>query len=290
MKNIILHLRFPFSFFLLPVFVFAWSQAHHPDTSKTIWIFFLLHLLIYPASNAYNSYFDKDEGAIGGLENPPPVDKNLFYTAWIFDLIAIILAMVFVGKFFAEAILLYGLVSKAYSNDKIRLKKYPIISWLTIGVFQGAFIYLASLQALDNLALQDVLKLRNIFPAILTSLNLLGFYPMTQIYQHDEDEKRGDFTISRLLGIRGTFLFTATLFLFASGGFFVFFQGKTIFNFPAFVLYLLTLSPTLLFFGYWFFITLKNEKKANFKNTMLLNLLGSMGLNAFFLILLFSKK
>jgi 1,4-dihydroxy-2-naphthoate octaprenyltransferase len=28
-----------------------------------------LALLIYPASNAYNSYFDKDEGSIGGFEN-----------------------------------------------------------------------------------------------------------------------------------------------------------------------------------------------------------------------------
>jgi hypothetical protein len=35
--------------------------------------------LAFPASNGYNSYFDKDEDSIGLLEKPPEVDISLYY-------------------------------------------------------------------------------------------------------------------------------------------------------------------------------------------------------------------
>jgi 1,4-dihydroxy-2-naphthoate octaprenyltransferase len=70
MKSTLLHLRIPFSFFLMPVYWFALSQSSTLHTDKAVLVFILLHLLIYPASNAYNSFYDKDESSIGGLENP----------------------------------------------------------------------------------------------------------------------------------------------------------------------------------------------------------------------------
>ncbi|NJK83733.1 MAG: ubiquinone biosynthesis protein UbiA, partial [Saprospiraceae bacterium] len=60
-------------------------------------------------------------------------------------------------------------------------------------------------------------------PAILSSLMLLGSYPMTQIYQHEEDAKRGDTTLSLKLGILGTFHFTAITFGLATAGFVAYF-------------------------------------------------------------------
>ena len=54
-------LRFHFSMFLLPVFLFAISQIGIVDWSKTLFVFFILHLLVYPESNEYNSYMEKDE-------------------------------------------------------------------------------------------------------------------------------------------------------------------------------------------------------------------------------------
>src|SRR5690554_7006697 len=41
-----------------------------------------------PASNGYNSYFDKDEESIGGLETPPPINKALLHYSFFFDAIA----------------------------------------------------------------------------------------------------------------------------------------------------------------------------------------------------------
>ena len=289
MKNILLHLRIPFSFFLMPVYWFALSQTNQANTGISIGVFILLHLLIYPASNAYNSYYDKDEGSIGGLENPPPVSKELFYVAWALDILAIIIAYFLSGWVLALALFIYSSVSKAYSNDKIRLKKYPILSWITVGIFQGAFTYLTVIQAIDNVLISDLLQEKYLFPAVLSSFNLLGFYPMTQIYQHEEDAKRGDLTMSRLLGIRGTFLFTAGIFLLVTVGFFFFFQEKEIFNFSAFIVYLLVMSPVLIFFNVWFLKVLKNEQLADYKHTMQLNFLGSICLNVFFVLLFLSK-
>ena len=286
MKNIILHLRIPFSLFLMPVFWFAVSQSQNPNWVIAAGLFVILHLLIYPASNAYNSYFDKDEGPIGGLENPPPVNIKLFYVSWILDIVAIIVAYFLGGWILSVALIIYSSISKAYSNDRIRLKKYPIISWLTVGIFQGAFTYLTVIQAVDKLPLSEIWQNKYLFPAILSSLNLLGFYPMTQIYQHEEDARRGDVTMSRLLGIKGTFIFTASIFLFVTIGFFFYFQNTFIYNFPAFAVYLLIMSPVLIYFNLWFLKVLKNENQADFHHTMRLNMLGSVCLNLFFILLL----
>ena len=288
MKNIILHLRIPFSLFLMPVFWFAVSQSQNPNWSIAAGLFLVLHLLIYPASNAYNSYFDKDEGSIGGLENPPPVSLELFYVSWILDIIAIIVAYFLGGWILSLALIIYSSISKAYSNDKIRLKKYPIISWLTVGIFQGAFTYLTVIQAVGKIELNEIWQNKYLFPATLSSLNLLGFYPMTQIYQHEEDARRGDMTMSRLLGIKGTFIFTASIFLVVTIGFFFYFQNTLIYNFPAFLVYILVMSPVLIYFNLWFLKVLKNENQADFHHTMRLNMLGSICLNLFFILLLIS--
>lgn len=273
----------------MPVFWFAVSQAQKPNWGVVVGLFVILHLLIYPASNAYNSYFDKDEGSIGGLENPPPVSKELFYVAWILDIIAFIVAYFLGGWILSVALIIYSSVSKAYSNDKIRLKKYPIISWLTVGVFQGAFTYLTVIQAVDDVSLKDLTQNQYLLPAALSSLNLLGFYPMTQIYQHQEDARRGDMTMSRLLGIRGTFIFTATIFLFVTIGFYFFFQNVKLFHIQAFIVYLLVMSPVLIYFNVWFLKVLKDQTQADFHHTMRLNMLGSVCLNLFFILLFISK-
>lgn len=273
-KDILLHLRLPFSFFLMPVYWFAISQTSNLDKSKAFWIFIILHVFIYPASNAYNSYFDKDEGSIGGLEKPPAVDRKLFWVSWIIDVLAVIISLVVLDWVFALMIFVYGLVSKAYSDDKIRLKKYPILSWFIVGLFQGAFTYFSVIMVFDK----DIEYLKSqILPAIISTLMLWAVYPMSQIYQHEEDAKRGDTTMSILLGIKGTFVFTAIIFSIAFAGFFYYFSTNVFIVLSIFNL------PTLTFFGWWFLKTIKNEKQANFKNTMWLNLLASVCLNSFYI-------
>lgn len=282
-KSTILHLRFPFSFFLLPVFLFA-IATYQPDFGLQFWlVFFILHFLLYPASNGYNSFFDKDEQSIGGLKNPPKVSKELFYVSWGMDVLAIALGF-WISWEFAVMLFIYGLVSKAYSHPKIRLKKMPIIGWLAAGIFQGYFTFLMVIVALQG-SMPGIWNWSVQLPALLTTMLLFGSYPMTQIYQHEEDSKRGDRTMSLILGITGTFHFTALCFTVSVGMYCWYFIH---FYEPAIALYfLVALSPVLLFFGWWYWKARKDVSAVNFQHTMQLNLLSSMCLNLFFLYLTF---
>ncbi|MBC8109726.1 MAG: UbiA prenyltransferase family protein [Verrucomicrobia bacterium] len=280
-KATLLHLRIPFSFFLMPVFAFALSLSEVWVTWKIVLIFVILHVFLYPASNGFNSFYDKDEDSIGGLKYPPKVSEELLWTSLIFDGIALALG-VLLGWQFVIGLLIYGLVSKAYSWDKIRLKKYPFISWTVAGFFQGFFTFLMVFQALNKADWEQVFQPKILTGAFLSSVLLWGFYPMTQVYQHKEDARRGDMTLSRVLGIKGTFAFTALLFGVAMAGFYYFFNKfyEPLF-FYGFQFFLL---PSLVFFLLWFFQVNRNLEKANFDNTMRLNMISSVSTNSFFLL------
>lgn len=282
-RAIWLHLRVPFSFFLLPVYWFAISQSPAPTTGRAIGVLVIIHLLLYPASNAYNSYFDKDEGSIGILEAPPPVDRTLFYVAWGLDLIALV-AGIFIGWAFVAYLLIYGLISKAYSHDSIRLKKYPVVSWLVVGIFQGGFTYIMTYQALNNTSLNMLFTPRLLLGATLCTLNVLAMYPITQVYQHDEDARRGDLTMSRLLGVRGTFICTFVIFTCSILGFYIYFDGQS-----PFYLLVAFLLPAMLFFLNWYRLVIHDSHQANFRSTMLMTLLSGIGLNGFFLTIWLMK-
>jgi 1,4-dihydroxy-2-naphthoate octaprenyltransferase len=279
-----LHLRIPFSYFLLPVFLFAVAVSPNISEKPLLWAMFIIHMLLYPASNGYNSYFDKDEKSIGGLKNPPPVNKGLYYLAILFDLLAIILGYLKINLTFAVLLLIYGLVSKAYSHPSIRLKKYAITSWIVAGIFQGLFTFVMSYVGINKYSFALTLKPDVIIPGILTTLMLWANYPMTQIYQHEEDAKRGDYTLSYRLGIKGTFIFAAIAFFIAATGFVLYFSSYI--NIKYAYHFLIATSPVVLFFGYWFFKVLKDPSKADYGHTMWLNFISATCLNAFFIYLL----
>src|ERR1700741_2649924 len=86
-------LRIPFSIFLSPIFFFALSQVSEINWSKAALIFIILHFLIYPASNGYNSYMDRDTESIGGIEKPPPPSRQLYLLTIIMDITALVLSV-----------------------------------------------------------------------------------------------------------------------------------------------------------------------------------------------------
>lgn len=282
--HIVKHLRIPFSFLLLPVFLFALAISPNLGESRIILVFIILHFFIYPASNAYNSYFDKDKESIGLLRKPPPVTIGLYYTSLIFDFIGITLAWL-ISMEFAVLVFVYGLASKAYSHPGIRLKKRPWAGWFVAGFFQGLFTFYMAYVGINDFSFEIAFSWKVIFPGLLTSFFLWGSYPMTQVYQHKEDAERGDKTLSIVLGIKGTFIFTLIIFLLATLGFeyyFITYHTREIAI--AFILFMI---PTVLFFLIWFFLVHRNENKANFSWTMGLNFLSAICLNAFFIYFFF---
>jgi hypothetical protein len=283
LSSTFLHLRLPFSFFLLPIFLFSLAISPNLTMSGLGWTFFIVHFLLYPASNGYNSYFDKDEKSIGGLKNPPPVNKSLYYTSISLDILAVILGYLKINLTFAVMLLIYGLVSKAYSHPSIRLKKHAVISWTITGIFQGLFSFIMCYTGINDFEIDTTLKPIVLLGGLLTSIMLWANYPMTQIYQHEEDAKHGDTTISMLLGIRGTFLFTGGLFAIVAPGFFFFLYQY--FSLAYANVFLLALLPVVTFFGYWFLQVLRNSSKADFQHTMWLNFISATCLNAYFIYL-----
>ena len=280
-RSTLLHLRIPFSFFLLPVFLFALALTPNHNGERMLLVFLSLHLFLYPSSNGYNSYYDKDEESIGGLKRPPKVSKDLLGWSLVFFGIALALGA-WINWEFASMLGLYGLVSMAYSHPSIRLKKYPWISWAIAGLFQGYFTFAMAYAGLSNLGWEVLLKPHVLIPGFLTSLMLWGNYPLTQVYQHGEDARRGDRTLSLLLGIKGTFIFSALLFAGTTAAFSWYFLGKGQSHIVGY--YLAAMAPIGLFFLLWMgFIFRESEKYATYSWAMGMNFLSAIALNAFFI-------
>ncbi|MEO8474584.1 MAG: UbiA family prenyltransferase [Chryseolinea sp.] len=279
-KSSWLHLRIPFSYFLLPVYLFALAVSPNPTTAKVLWTLIIVHIFLYPASNGYNSYYDKDEQSIGGLKHPLPVNKGLYYLSLTFDALAILLGIVFINLTFGLLLFVYGLASKAYSYPGVRLKKYPIWGWFVAGFFQGLFTLVMCYIGINNYGIENVLKPQVLLPGLLSSIMIWANYPMTQIYQHEEDGKRGDHTFSIMLGIRGTFYFVAAVFGIVSLGFALFFRA--FYNDVLAIRFLIALSPVTFYFVYWFIKAYNNPKAADYDHTMWLNFISATCLNLFF--------
>lgn len=263
----------------MPVYWFALSQVNKINWYDAILIFIILHVLVYPASNGYNSYMDRDTGSIGGIKNPLQPTRQLFYVTIIMDLLAIGLGFL-ITPVFALGILLYILASRAYSYRKIRLKKYPVIGYLTVIIFQGGVTFFLAYHGSESSHTTNVPAIA----VIAASLLIGGFYPLTQIYQHKDDLKDGVKTISYKLGYKGTFIFTGIVYALAFCMLGLQFFSNREWN--HFLILQIFMLPVLVYFFLWFRKVLINTKEANFNNTMQMNLLASTCTNAAFITLL----
>lgn len=281
-KSTLQLLRFPFSFFLMPVYWFALSFTQSINWLNAIVVFLLLHLLLYPASNGYNSYMDRDKESIGGIEKPMEPSFELYLISVFMDLLGLLLAF-WVSIAFGLGYLCYILFSRLYSWRKIRLKQYPIIGYLTVILNQGALVFYLVFQACSKEQSPSV-PIDLLFAA---SLLIGGFYPITQIYQHKQDKEDGVKTISILLGKNGTFIFCMSLYILAFGILFWHFKQNGELN--HFYLLQLFFFPVVIYFLYWFYKVWKNPDEAGFKQTMFMNWLASSCTNAAFITLLIFK-
>ncbi|WP_139925897.1 UbiA family prenyltransferase [Hymenobacter sp. DG01] len=276
-------LRIPFSVYLMPVFWFGLSALRLPFSGwRAAVVFGVLHLLAYPASNGYNSYYDRDEGSIGGLRQPPKVSRELLHMVWLFDALAVVGAGL-LSLAFGTLVAVYLLVSKAYSYEGIRLKKYPLLSTAVVVVFQGAYTFLMT-QVGVGAGHAELLAPDNLLLALVSSLFLCGSYPLTQVYQHAEDGRRGDRTLSLRLGIRGTFVFAGAALATGAAVLVAAYWWR---QEPTHALiFLLATGPVVVLFLQWARAVWQNESAADFDRTMRMNQVSSLCLSAAFLLML----
>jgi 1,4-dihydroxy-2-naphthoate octaprenyltransferase len=268
-------LRIPFSFFLLPVYLFALSQVKDLDAGRAVLIFVIWHLLVYPASNGYNSYMDRDTGPIGGLQAPPQPTPWLFRVTMGMDVLAVLLGCL-VSPVFSGCCLAYILASRAYSFRGVRLKRFPWLGYLTVIVFQGAVVFFATYHGSSR----DLTLDAPLLPLLASSLLIGGFYPLTQVYQHEADARDGVRTISALLGYTGTFVFCAVVYALGFAILAQYFahihQVKRFLSIQAYFL------PVLIYFIAWFSGVRRDHRKADHVHTMRMNWLAASAANAAF--------
>lgn len=281
-------LRIPFSFFLLPVFLFALSYAETIDIEKAIHIFIILHLFIYPASNGFNSFQDQDTSSIGGLQNPPQADHWLLKISMALNIIAIAYSYC-IHPILSLLVSAYIIVSIAYSWKAIRLKKFPVLSFLSVIIFQGFVTYAITYLFCQETSYQENLAQTNfLLPAFISSLMIAGAYPMTQIYQHEADKTSGDLTLSRVLGVKGTFGFSALMNLLV-----IIIMAYFLINTKQshlFYLFLVFIFPPFSFFTWWFNKVRRSDASANFRYTMILNKISSISLVLYYLTIIYLKN
>jgi 4-hydroxybenzoate polyprenyltransferase len=145
---------------------------------------------------AINSAFDRDEGDVAYLRDPPPPPAHLFG-----------FGLTLMGAGLAAALMLpapftlaYGVcftLSILYSVPPFRLKAVAGADWLinmwgfgTLTPFAG---WAATGRPLDPARGLVLLAFCPLFAAL---------YPLTQLYQMEEDHRRGDQTLALRLGLR----------------------------------------------------------------------------------------
>lgn len=284
-KHTLLHLRLPFSFFLLPVFLFALSAANTIIWHNAALAFIILHFLVFPSSNGYNSFNDRDQSSIGLLKHPPPVSAKLYYVTLLMDFVAVFSGL-FISPIFSLLVLLFILVSRAYSYRPVRLKKYPVLSFVIVSSFQGGLVYLMSLLAAEG-ARSFSLSAADLLGMAISTLFIGSIYPLTQIYQHQADKSDGVITLSYKLGYTGTFVFSGILFLTATILFYYYFNYIS--SLQYFRLFLMVMLPVVAWFLFWFVKVLKSRQHANYSNTMLMNVVTATCMNLFFLFLIVNR-
>lgn len=281
-KSSIQLLRIPFSYFLMPVFWFSLSFVENINWINALLGFLILHVFVYPSSNGYNSYMDQDTSSIGGIKNPPPADKELFFITIVLDIISLLLSLV-ISLYFAGLLLIYIVCSRLYSYRGIRLKKYPVLGYLTVILNQGGIIFFMIYNSAGNTGTQS-------FPFIgcITACLLIGgFYPITQIYQHDADRDDNVLTISMLLGKQGTFIFCGILYLIAFSLLFIYFnQQQQLFLFGILQIFFL---PVAVYFLIWALKVWSNPQKADYEHTMKMNGIASTCTSLAFITILLIK-
>jgi 4-hydroxybenzoate polyprenyltransferase len=167
---------------------FAWEPAL---LGLVLWV-----VCLNGGTLAINSAFDRDEGDIGYLKRPPPTPRHLLVFSVVLLLVGQGLAFLLPLEF-VWAYAVCFLLSVLYSVPPFRLKAVAGADWLinmwgfgTLTPYAG---WASSGVPLRTEGLLVLLAFCPLFAAL---------YPLTQLYQFEEDQRRGDRTLALRLGMK----------------------------------------------------------------------------------------
>lgn len=174
----------------------AAGQSHYAAVGGLlIWVIFL-----NGGTLAINSAFDKDEGDIGYLRSPPPVPPQLFPFGMALLLAGGALSLM-LPLAYTVAYAICFVMSVVYSVPPFRFKAVAGVDWLINMIGFGALTPYAGWaltgRPVDRAAVLVFAAFAPLFAAL---------YPLTQMYQFEEDRRRGDRTLALMLGERASLL------------------------------------------------------------------------------------
>jgi len=145
---------------------------------------------------ALNSAFDRDEGDVAYLRRPPPPPRGLASFSLSLMAVGLLGALALPAGYIAAYVLCFVL-SVLYSVPPFRLKAVAGTDWAinmwgfgTLTPYAG---WAATGMAVDPARALVLLAFCPLFAAL---------YPLTQLYQVEEDRRRGDRTFASVLGAR----------------------------------------------------------------------------------------
>lgn len=198
-RTFIVHLRLHYQFFILAGGYFIGSLFVETFTPLTFWLQFLnMCILLFGGATVYNSWHDKDEGPIGGLKHPPPMQPWMRIAAIWMQFVGLLLAH-WAGMAFTYLYLLSMVLFWLYSTPRARWKGNPILSLVAIGVSTGTNSFWMGYLAAGGEWITPIIGIAGVGVALV----FLSLYPVSQIYQMKADSARGDHTFAIMYGVKG---------------------------------------------------------------------------------------
>jgi len=209
--NFILHLRLHYQLLILSGgYLLGGFLAGEMNTGQ-YWLQFLnVHVLLFGGATAYNSWWDKDTGPIGGLRHPPGMTRWMHPASLLLMLAGLIYAVgvsILYALIYMVSLILFWL----YSTPLARWKGHPYLSLVAIAISTGFNSVL-----MGTLAAGGVISPGIVFGAIGASFILLSLYPVSQVFQIDADRDRNDVTFALVYGVSGIKKFFAVSFTLGS--------------------------------------------------------------------------
>ncbi|MCA1800993.1 MAG: UbiA family prenyltransferase [Rhodothermaceae bacterium] len=206
--DFLMHLRWHYQLFILSGgYLMGGLFSGVTDTVMFLIQFANVHLLLFAGATAFNSWYDRDTGPVGGLRNPPKMQPWMLPASWVLQVAGAGIALL-AGWTFFLLYLLSMLFFWLYSAPGPRWKGHPLRSLAAIGISTGTGSFLMGFTASGH----EFIPLHVIAASLGVALVILSHYPLSQIYQMQDDLKRGDQTFSLRYGLAGVRRFFAGTF------------------------------------------------------------------------------